>query len=205
MALKHANKFLVNPTRPGAVSRSKPLRITGYMTQYVYDGMRLTQDINNAYATNCIFVSSNNAFDWNQDDKIFRKFIEDFKKVGNKYYNLNEITIFAPTAIVSGQMLKELFEIPSVYTKLSLDIFSFHSPITGIWTHIPNNIEDVKITFSDGIAYPYSGSDILSCFDDVKSLKKLSIKNNSPHRPKLTFPSKDLKNKTWCIKGYNVM
>lgn len=173
-------------------------------TQYVYDTKRLIGNEQNAYATNTLFISSTNLTSM-EDENFLETFIDDFKQVYQKYYNLNNITIYLPSAIISGSMLKDLLDIPATYTELKLNVFSFHSPVPGVWESCSPKIKKLDICFTDGIAYPHAGTEILYGMDKLHSLKSLSISNNSPHCPDLIMPSRKLKKKIVYTIGYKII
>lgn len=182
------------------------------LVQHVYDNMNLSKhEYKNAYATNRIYISSsNNTFFRSKeviilDEEIFETFVNDFKYAYKKYYNLKEVTIRLPCAIMSGKMLQDLLSIPSSCSELRLNVFAFHSPEPGMWQSCGSNLKKIDIEFTDGLAYPNSATEILHGMESLQSLERLSICNNSPHIQTAIVRSRKLKKKLWYSSGYNVI
>lgn len=124
------------------------------------------------------------------------EFLEDFSAASSKFYNLKVLDLRVPYVILDGYMLQTILRNSSTMTDLDLEVFAFHTPLENTWQY--SKLKKLHVTFSDGIAFPNSGSDMLSCIEYAPNLKELWIENNSPHVPPLKVHRK-IKNKTLVI------
>lgn len=144
-----------------------------------YDYKKELRDYNGAYGTNELMAYF---YDSSCNEKFIAKFIKDFRGVSDKYYNLRKLSIYAPFCIFDGTMIRDIVDAKSSYNDLSLNIFSFHSPVPNMW-NFNRTLEKLSITMSDGIAYPNAGTDLLST--DLTSIRSIDMINNSPYKPAL--------------------
>lgn len=185
------------------VSR-KFVRVSNSM-QIVSPSRALLKNTQQAYAINTLYFNTDTILkSADEDDLYLQEFIDDFCRESPKYYNLREISINAPGAIMTGEMLKQLTSVKSTYTELELKIFAFHTSCHNMWSPHSSKLKKVTIRFVDGIAFPSSGTDILQGLQDLKSLERLVVENYSPHIPDIVFPSRAVKNKASRTTGFKV-
>jgi hypothetical protein len=164
-------------------------------THYVHSNYqpKTLQKYKGSYATTslrCLFTNPE------CDEEHLVRFIDDFKCASERFYNLREFSIHAPYVIMDGSMLSDLIKASSINTEMDLELFAFHTPIPSTWKTC--RWKKMQVRFSDGIAYPDSGTDFLRGIEDCGSLKELRIENKSPHRPLIKHSSK-VKNKIHAI------
>lgn len=159
-------------------------------------------DLQGAYAINRIYVIFDNP---ECTEEYVDNFLEDFRKVGSRFYNLQEISIKAPFAIYTGDMVKKLVNTKGTFTRVDLTMFGFHSPTNDMW--VPENdsseVKHVSLTFTDGIAYPNSASNILLSVCKHPYIKDIDVCNNSPHMPTVIV-NKKTSNKLRRVTGVGI-
>jgi hypothetical protein len=120
----------------------------------------------------------------NQPENDVREFIQVFRKNSKRFYNLRKLSIKAPYATIEGDMIRDLMHAKSTYTHLDLDMFTFHSPVQDMWVSPLIKLEDVTVTFNDGVGFPLAGSELLKGVEcHLPHLRDLWIYNESPHKP----------------------
>jgi hypothetical protein len=128
------------------------------------------------------------------------EFIDEFKTISQKLYNLKTLQIMSPFATYDGVLVKKLLDIRATYTRLELDMFAFHSHINGMWTSPGVTLKNLDVTFHDGIAFPNAGSDFFKGLDDNMDIDEIKIRNESPYTPVVILPRK-LRSKTYIARG----
>lgn len=135
-----------------------------------------------AYATTEICaLFTNNLATPNED---VAEFLKALKQHSKKYYNLKKLVILAPYTIFDGGMLSTMLSIPSCLTEIDLSIFAFHTPKDTMW--IPTGgmtLHKLELHFDDGIAFPWSGSDMLYGIEHNNDIQSIKLYNHSPHNP----------------------
>jgi hypothetical protein len=119
------------------------------------------------------------------------EFIDAFQQVSKNYYNLKKIIINTPGIIYDGDMMFRLLNTSTTANELEIDMFAFHSPLdTNMWIPCDDgmSLRQFSATFTDGLAYPNSATQLFSGIHVHSSLKSFEIWNNSPHRPTVVLP-----------------
>lgn len=156
-----------------------------------------------AYAINQLYVTLND--DKDDPDAQLYEFVQALKTASPKFYNLKNVSINAPTSIMTGEIAQELMSMPGTFTELNMTLFAFHTPLRIQATKAQGNyvkIRELDIKFTDGYAFPNSGSDFLESVATYKPLTAITIRNESPHMPILRVPNMRTRFKMFYTKGF---
>lgn len=155
-----------------------------------------------AYATTRLQFSLTSSY--NEDaEAAVAEFVDEFQKESDRYYNLKQLAIYAPYAIIDGNLIEKIMSSQSTLTDLDLNVFGFHTPVKDMWTPTGTGgvaLNRLDVTFNDGVAYSNAGTDLLAGLERNKDISRITIENKSPHIPVVRL-SKELKYKMYYTSG----
>ena len=157
-----------------------------------------------AYAINYLYVTLKGDQEDDPDASLY-DFVRALKTTSPKFYNLKKVSIEAPASIMTGEIAQELMSMPGTFTELNLTLFAFHTPfpirsVKGFGNYV--KIRELSMNFTDGCAFPNSGSDFLESVATYKPLKSITMINESPHMPRLRVPNMRTRFKISYTKGF---
>lgn len=193
-------RSIMNVTNAKKLS-TRPPRQTCVQVRNTYHFIRSSLDFKKntgAYAVNEMIVNMNH--DEYDEDNV-REVIKEFAMTSKGYYNLRRLKINAPYAVLEGSDIADLMSIPSTFTDLELDLFAFHTPQEDMWKAC-TRLQNIRITFHDGIGFPDAASQLLKGIETCKNLESVRLHNESPHMPRV-YMDITLKKKMVWVTGYS--